>query len=136
MFRHNIILALRSFKRNRSSFFINLIGLSTGLTSVLLIYFWVNSELKVDKFHQLDNQLYQVMTNQFLDNEIQTWPSTPDQLAETLKDEVPDIELAASVMPAEEFGEFRLSYGNGQYTKAKGQFASPDFFKIFIRWRR
>ena len=131
MFKSNILLALRSFRRNRSSFVINLIGLSTGLTCALLIYLWVDSESKVDKFHKLNDQLFTVVTNQFLGNEIQTWLSTPDLLADALTKEIPEIEMATSVMPAEEFGYFVLRPVNEDNIKAKGQFADPDFFNVF-----
>ena len=54
MFRHNLLLIYRNFKRYKSSFLINLTGLSTGLACTLLIYLWVNDELSVDKFHITD----------------------------------------------------------------------------------
>ena len=41
MFKHNFIINLRNFKRHKSSFLINLAGLTSGLTCVLLIYLWV-----------------------------------------------------------------------------------------------
>src|SRR5689334_16336393 len=63
MFRHNLLIAYRNFLKYKSSFFINLIGLSTGLACVLLIYLWVNDELHVDKFHINGDRLYQVREN-------------------------------------------------------------------------
>lgn len=132
MWKHNFLLALRSFRRNRSSFVINLIGLSTGITCAVLIYFWVNSEMQMDKFHQQDQRLYKVLTNQYLPEEIQTWHSTPDMLAKALAEEIPEVEMSVLVMPASEFGDsFTLSAGNAEKHKAGGQFASADFFKVF-----
>src|SRR5688572_10575988 len=63
MFRHNLLLTFRNFSRYKTTFFINLIGLSTGLTCSLFIYFWVKDELSFDKFHTNDAQLYEVMLN-------------------------------------------------------------------------
>ncbi len=63
MFKHNLLLLFRSIKRNKSAFFINLIGLTSGLIVVLLIYMWVNNELQFDNFHEKDSQLYQVLSN-------------------------------------------------------------------------
>src|SRR5258706_11725803 len=54
MHKHTLLLVYRSFLRYKSSFFINLIGLSTGLACALLIYFWVSDELNVDKFNAKD----------------------------------------------------------------------------------
>jgi putative ABC transport system permease protein len=76
MFRHNLLLIYRNFLRYKSTFFINLIGLSTGLACALLIYLWVKDELSVDKFHEKDNRLYQVMENKQQANGI--WTSRPE----------------------------------------------------------
>ena len=56
MVRHNLLISYRNFLRFKSSFFINLIGLSTGLACVLLIFIWVNDELKMDQFHEYGDQ--------------------------------------------------------------------------------
>jgi len=91
MIRHHLLLIYRSFKRFKSTFLINLIGLSTGLACALLIYLWVNDEVSIDKFQENDGQLYQVMANHHLSDGIMTWTYTPDLLAETLVEELPDI---------------------------------------------
>src|SRR4051812_635121 len=50
MIRHILLISLRNFSRYKQVFFINLLGLTAGLTSVLLIYLWVQDELSVDQF--------------------------------------------------------------------------------------
>ena len=44
MIKHQLLLILRGFIRYKSTFFINLIGLSTALACTLLIYLWVSDE--------------------------------------------------------------------------------------------
>src|SRR5688572_25464410 len=95
MLQHNFLIIYRNFKRFRSTFFINLIGLSTGLTCTLLIYLWVNDELNIDKFHENNNRLFQVMERQ-QQSEIDVTEGTPGLLAERMIQEFPEIELAAS----------------------------------------
>ena len=131
MLRHNLLIIFRNIVRNKSTFFINLIGLSTGLACALLIYLWVNDELNFDKFHAKDSQLYQVMENAKQGNGIITQPFTPDPLAEALTKEVPEVEYAASVVPLSIFGKVPISTGNKKL-KVDAQFASKDFFKIFF----
>ncbi|WP_339815279.1 ABC transporter permease [uncultured Imperialibacter sp.] len=130
MFKHNLLLSFRNFKKYKSSFFINLVGLSTGLACALLIYLWVNDELHVDKFHKNDDRLYQVMMNHQMTNELTTGPSTPDFLAENMLKEFPEIEMATGVTPSEWFGNFSLVQGSN-FFKATGQFAEKDYFKMF-----
>jgi putative ABC transport system permease protein len=63
MFQNHLLLLFRTFKRYKTSFFINLIGLSAGLTCAIFIYLWLQDEISIDKFHVRDKQLYMVMAN-------------------------------------------------------------------------
>src|SRR3990170_3408712 len=110
MFRHNVILIYRNFKRFRSTFFINLIGLSTGLACALLIYLWVNDELQMDKFHEKDSRLFLVMSNQKNVDNIVKFPNTPGLLAPALLQEIPGIDYAVSTSGW--IGKFILSHDN------------------------
>ena len=130
MFKHNLLLSYRGFLRYKSSFFINLIGLSSGLACTLLISLWVFDELQMDKFHAKSDRIYQVLENTHLADGIVTGESTPDPLPEALAKEIPEVEYAAGVTPPEWFGNFTLSYQN-TFIKAKGQFAGKDYFNIF-----
>ena len=63
MHAHNFKITYRHFVRNKTSFTINFLSLVTGLVSSLLIYLWASDEMKIDKFHQNDAQLYQILQN-------------------------------------------------------------------------
>ncbi len=130
MFRHNLLLTYRNFKRHKSTFFINLIGLSCGLACVLLIYLWISDEWSFDKYHANDSRLYQVMTNVKSEKGIETDKSTPHTLADVLPSELPEVEYAATATPDLFFPAFTLST-NDKKAKGIGKFASKDFFKIF-----
>ncbi len=130
MFRHTILLIYRTFKKNKSNFFINLIGLSCGLASVLIIYLWVGDELSFDKYHKNDSRLFQVMSNTKSDKGIETKHDTPHALAEALPQEMPEVEYATTVTPNLFFPAFTLS-GNNKKVKGVGKFAGKNFFKIF-----
>ena len=131
MIRYQIRLILRNFKRQKGSFFINMAGLSVAFACVVLISMWVKDELSVDKFHKNDQQLYQVLLNQHSGDQITTQGWTPDLLARTLANEMPEVEMAAAVTPSSFFGKFVLSTGGENILKATGQFAGKDFFKMF-----
>ena len=131
MFLHNFLLIYRNFKRFKNSFFINLVGLSTGLACTLLIYLWVQDELNVDKFHEKDSQLYQVMESQQLGEGIIVKFRTSGLVAETLKDDMSAIEYATPVMQSSWFPKFILSASNDINLKAVGQFVGKDYFNVF-----
>ncbi|WP_057940107.1 ABC transporter permease [Algoriphagus resistens] len=132
MFRHNLLLIFRSFKRDKSTFFINLIGLSTGLACALLIFLWVSDELGFDQFHEKDKRLYQVMVNRQSGNGVQTENFTPAFLAEALAEEIPEVEMAVTTASIQGFEDIKLSIAYEDVVlKEKGRFVGKDFFNMF-----
>ncbi len=129
MLQHSLLMAFRNFKRYKSAFFINLIGLSTALASVLLILIWINDELNVDKFHALDDRLYQVMGNYEQNNNINTWNGTSALLPEALT-EMPEMELVVGGTDPNWNISFDLT-ADGKKTKAIGKYVGKDYFHLF-----
>jgi len=129
MFKHNILVTFRGFKRHKLTFFINLVGLSTGLAASLLIYLWVQDERSVDTFHEKNDQLYWAMNNFQLPDRKVTWNYTPGPLANEMKADFPEVE--ASVRVGNHF--FRpagvISDQESHY-EVSGLFASHNFFEV------
>ena len=130
MFRHNLLLFFRTFKRNKGSFIINLLGLSTGLACALLIYLWVNDELSVDKFHENDDRLYVVMMNEKQPDGIQTGENTTGGLARALAAEMPEVENASATIPSWYENKGILSFGSTRI-KASESYVDKEFFNLF-----
>ncbi len=130
MLQHYLVLSLRNFKRNKSSFLINLIGLSTGLACTLLIYLWVYDELSVDAFHEQTGQLYQVMSNTEQADGINTWNGTNALLADALAADIPEVAAAvAATDPAWQM-QFELQVEGDKHT-AVGKFVDQGYFDLF-----
>ena len=127
MFRHIFLISYRNFKKYKSSFFINLIGLSSGLACSLLIYLWVSDELSVDKFHEHNARLFQVMEHQQYSGELMTTTSTPGLLGEALMEEIPEVEYGATTSW---INKQTLSIDEHSI-KADGFHVAEHFFKIF-----
>ena len=130
MIRHTLLLIYRNFNRFRGTFLINLVGLSTGLCCTLLIYLWVNDEWHVDKFHENDDRLFQVMVNDENEDGIHTTGVTPGILAAALKDELPEVEYAASSYTTFLDGKITLSEGE-KSVQGDGLYASKDYLNVF-----
>lgn len=130
MLKHSLLIIFRNFKRFKISFFINLIGLSVGLASTLLIYIWIKEELNTDSYNQKNNQLYQVMRNEPISNGIQTEEYTPGPLAKALAQEMPQIEYAVAVVPPNSVYQGVIS-AEDSHIKATPQFADKEYFDVF-----
>jgi len=127
MLKHSLLIIYRNFVRAKSYFLINLIGLSAGLACTLLIYLWVRDELNMNKFHEKDARLYQIMEHQKYADGLMTTTSTPGILAETLKAEFPEVEYAATTTWV---NSFTLTHEENNI-KAKGYYVGADYFNIF-----
>lgn len=131
MLFHYVRLISRGFRRFRSVLVINLLGLSTALTSVLLIYLWVNDELSIDRYNQFNERLFQVKQNTVDNGRIHTSSDTPGILAQALSDEIPEVEHAAAYVPWDVYGSLPVVQWQERRFKTKTQFASKDFFQVF-----
>ena len=60
MFRNYLNLTFRNLKSNKGYFIINLLGLTIGITSFILIVLWIKAETSYDKFHKNANNIYRV----------------------------------------------------------------------------
>lgn len=129
MLKNFFRLAWRNLIKNRQFTFLNLGGLSTGLTCIVLIYLWVSDELNINKFNTNDNRIFQVMQPVSEGNEV--IENTPGLLADALQKEMPEVEYAASVIPAAWFSDKGLFSNNNTHIRASGGFVSDNFFKIF-----
>ena len=133
MLKHNIKLFFRNIKKNKNTFLINALGMSTGLACALLITIWVLDELSVDRFHEKGDRLVQVLQNLPTPNGIETDDVTQGPLAKALTSEFPEVEQTVSVLDNSWFeGEkFLLTDGGDKFFSADNQFASKNYFSVF-----
>jgi len=117
----------RNLLRHRVSSAINIIGLTTGLTCAFIIYLWVQDEFQINKFHEKDDRLFQVMEFQTYSNETFATTSTPGVLAENLKADFPEIKYAATTTWVNK----ALLTHETSYFKEEGFHVGADFFNIF-----
>ncbi|MEQ9168477.1 MAG: permease prefix domain 2-containing transporter, partial [Fulvivirga sp.] len=61
MFRNNFKIALRALWKNKPSTIINMVGLTIGITSCLLIALFIQHELSYDKFQPKANRIARVV---------------------------------------------------------------------------
>jgi putative ABC transport system permease protein len=128
MLRHQLTLAFRSFMKFKKIFAINLFGLAIGLTTVVLIMLWVKDELSISRNHEKIDRIYAVMTNHDNSGGIVTIGITPGEMAEAMKAELSQVELAAGTSPFIDAVAFEN--GNTKMTGA-GLFVDQDYFNIF-----
>lgn len=126
MLKNLLLTAIRNFRRHKSSFLINVIGLSIGMACSILILLWVIDELQVDKYHEDSERIFRVMEHQYYGGEPNTTLSTPGILAPALKEEFPEIEYATTYT----WNVSNLFTLDDQSFKESGIYARQDIFDI------
>ncbi len=130
MFRYHFLMAWRNAKKDKSTFLINLVGLTSGLACVIFIYLWVTHELGIDKFHQDHERIYQVVEHLSFSDGIQTIIETVGPMAEALSEEMPEVEFATATISPSWFGKHLLTAGE-KNIKAVGQLVDENYFNVF-----
>ncbi len=131
MFKTHLKIAWRNLKKNPLFSLINILGLSTGLASAFLIFFWVSDEVHVDRFHTNDPNLYQVMMKSEENGISRVLDGTQGPLAEAMEKDLPEVEHAITVMDLEKFGQGITFRNEENNFKTGGLFASKSFFNAF-----
>ncbi len=80
-------IALRNILRHRSSSFINIVGLSTGITCCIVMLIFVRYELSFDSFHAQADKTYRVVQHTKFQDEMSYWNTTAYPLAEALRND-------------------------------------------------
>ncbi len=70
MLRTYVVVAYRNFFRNKVFSLINVLGLSIGIASALVIFLIVHYDFSFDKFEKDSNRIYRVVT-------VMTFSGTP-----------------------------------------------------------
>ena len=102
MLTKNFLFIIRRLIRQKKYTLLNLLGLTLGLATCLVIGLFLSYELSFDNYHQKADRIYRI-------NEVKTAPSygikykyaAPAPLADALRQEVSGIEAVASVFPQE-----------------------------------
>ncbi len=128
MFSNYFKVALRSLAKNRFFTALNIVGLSIGLATGLLILLWVKDELSFDHFHPQVAQIYRENANFKAGNEIQVWESCPAPHAAYALREIPEVEKAVRIVNA---GAPLIRHDETGNVEKRGVFADTSFFQVF-----
>jgi len=129
-------IAWRNLKKNKVFSFINIFGLSVGLTCCILITLYINHELSYDKYHSNANEIYQVGTVFIKEGKEDKKPNTPALMAEMMKAEFPEITETSRLVGLFAEDKTLLQYSENpgvprSFYESKGYLADPSFFTLF-----
>jgi putative ABC transport system permease protein len=126
MLKYNLKFALKFLRKNKIFTAINLLGLSIALAVSFIIILYVVNEFSYNRYHERRNNVYRVL-NHYVDfNQTQT--GTPYILAQTLKEEFPQVREAVNMR---NLRGFAVKKNNEQIGVRRAVGTSSGVFNIF-----
>jgi putative ABC transport system permease protein len=92
MFKTYLIIAYRNFIRNKVFSLINILGLSIGISSALVIFLIVHYDFSFDKFEKDSNRIYRVVTTMTFSGTPMHFSGVASPLAGAVNKEVSGVE--------------------------------------------
>lgn len=134
MWSNTIKSSFRSILKNRSHTIINLIGLSLGITSAIILALVVRFELSFDNYHENKDRIFRVVTERLKYEEHDYTSGVTYPLVEAIRNDFPDIEYATLIDTNQGDPVLAIAQPDGSIERFKEPFvafADPEYFKIF-----
>ncbi len=132
MLRTYLKTSLRSLLKNKTYTFINVLGLSIGLTCAIVIFFIIKFETSFDSHHQDGDRIYRLLTEVQRGDDLVQSQSVPVPMPEALLEEFAEIEQVSII--SSRYKDPVFSYEeNGQEKRhlvEKNAFVAPAYFDI------
>lgn len=122
--------------KSKTFSFINIFGLSVGLTCCMLITLYIVNEVRYDRYHENADNLHQLATTFVLQGEENKLPNTPAAMGAIMKQDFPEIKETTRLagLFAEDKTLLEYTEKNGQvrsFYQEKGYLADSTFFRMF-----
>jgi putative ABC transport system permease protein len=124
----NTKLAIRQLAKNKTFTALNLLGLTLGLTTFLLIVLYIHDELSFDRFNVNADRIVRLNTDIFSNGKLTATTDGSPAVAPTLIREFPEVETAVRVLP--EHG-VRFRMGAEDMAEQKVATVDPGLFGVF-----
>jgi putative ABC transport system permease protein len=126
MIKNYLKVGWRNLVKNKVFSFINILGLTIGITVCMMIFLFIMNEFSVDRFHKQEKNIYRVMRGYDASKDRVPYLSGPYATA-LLNDFPGEIKKAVRVMPSNAL----VSFANNSFNEKKLYIADPDFFVLF-----
>jgi putative ABC transport system permease protein len=128
MLTNYLKLTIRFLRSNKGYFFINLLGLTIGIASFILIVLWIKTETSFDKFHSDAANIYRVDYLLYEEGILeQHSASGSGAVGREMKNAFPEVKDYTRFSRAEGL----VRYGDQIFKEKKILYAQSSFFNVF-----
>ncbi|MEI8226189.1 MAG: ABC transporter permease [Bacteroidota bacterium] len=128
MLKNYLNLTIRNLKLNKGYFIINLLGLTIGIASFVLIVLWIKAETSYDKFHKNADNIYRVDYLLYEEGILeQHSASGSGAIGKEIKNAFPEVAGYTRFARTES----HVKYGDKTFKEKNILYAQSSFFDLF-----
>ncbi len=128
MLKNYFKTAWRNLVKSKVFSFINILGLTIGITVCMMIFLFIMNEFSVDNFHKKSDRIYRVMRGFESEGKSQSVAYLSGPYAPALLNDFKgEIQKAVRVNPNDDL----VTIGNQSFHEKKILDTDPDFFELF-----
>ena len=128
MFRNYLTAAFRNFRKQKAFSILNLLGLTVGLATCLLITLFVVNELSYDRYNKFSDRIYRVNAHFRIGGENMSEKIVPADLGPSMVRDFPAVQRFVRLCdPA----PVQVRKGNAYVTERRAVWADSSLFDVF-----
>ena len=127
MFKNYLKIAFRNLWRHRVFSFINIMGLTVGMTACFLIFLYIRFELSYDSFHAKADRTYRIVSDIKTPTEVINGSGPSWAVPHHLPKEFPEVEATVRVSGA----SLLVRKGDVKFQEENTLWADSTFFQVF-----
>ncbi len=128
MFRNYLLVAWRSLFRNKIYSVINMVGLTIGITTCILIFTYVQTELSYDKHWKDADRIVRITETFDIQGQIDAFACSSFGVAPSLKQNLPEV---ASAVRIKSNGKLTIRYQDILLDEENNYAVDSNFFDVF-----
>ncbi|MEO9868893.1 ABC transporter permease [Ekhidna sp.] len=128
MLKNYFLVAIRHLKRQPGYAFLNILGLTIGIASALLIMLYLDQELSYDTHHEKADLVYRISTDFTEPDNSFRWASTQAVLGRAVSQEIQEIDQYVRFAGG---GDTRFEYENISYIVEDSYLVDSTVFDLF-----
>ena len=128
VFTNYLKTAFRSLLKNKGFTTLNVLGLTLGIATCLLIVFYVLDELSYDRYNEKADRIYRINNQIKFGGNENVYASSPAPAAQAMKNDFPEIEQVVRLQNA---GRIRVKKGSEYIQEDHAVYADSSLFAVF-----
>ncbi|HEY9047061.1 MAG TPA: ABC transporter permease, partial [Ohtaekwangia sp.] len=130
MIKNYLLIALRSLRKHLSYALINILGLSLGLATCLLLVIWIGHELSYDKFHEKASRIYRASLEYSFGGQTSKTSVSPTALLPAVQKNFAEVETGVRLYNPSEWTAYVLQKDDKHFQESRFFYADSTLFNV------